>query len=223
MKLVLNSFFLSLFFFCVPVFGEDYHKEFTVKVSGIKIGKLNWTIKIDDDEFFNDLKLKSEGVLSGIYRFEGEYFSEGVFQNNKLKPTKYKHVWITNKTTKNMSLVFQDDKLKSLDQTPVEKEKLRINVFNINQSKDPLTSFLQIILGEKNSLVVDGRRTYVMNSIFNKKTEQTVVEISKYSNLWADHKRRKFEKLTFEKKDGDFFPIKINIHFDGRVFKLEQN
>jgi len=223
MKLVLNSFFLSLLFFCVPVFGEDYHKEFTVKVSGIKIGKLNWTIKIDDDEFFNDLKLKSEGFLSGIYRFEGEYFSEGVFQNNKLKPTKYKHVWITNKTTKNMSLVFQDDKLKSLDQTPVEKEKLRINVFNINQSKDPLTSFLQIILGEKNSLVVDGRRTYVMNSIFNKKTEQTVVEISKYSNLWADHKRRKFEKLTFEKKDGDFFPIKINIHFDGRVFKLEQN
>ena len=223
MKLVLNSFFLSLLFFYVPVFGEDYHKEFTVKVSGIKIGKLNWTIKIDDDEYFNDLKLKSEGVLSGIYRFEGEYFSEGVFQNNKLKPTKYKHVWITNKTTKNMSLVFQDDKLKSLDQTPVEKEKLRINVFNINQSKDPLTSFLQIILGEKNSLVVDGRRTYVMNSIFNKKTEQTVVEISKYSNLWADHKRRKFEKLTFEKKDGDFFPIKINIHFDGRVFKLEQN
>ncbi len=129
----------------------------------------------------------------------------------------------TNKTTKNMSLVFQDDKLKSLDQTPVEKEKLRINVFNINQSKDPLTSFLQIILGEKNSLVVDVRRTYVMNSIFNKKTEQTIVEISKYSNLWADHKRRKFEKLTFEKKDGDFFPIKINIHFDGRVFKLEQN
>ena len=223
MKLVLNSFFLSLLFFYVPVFGEDYHKEFTVKVSGIKIGKLNWTVKINDDEYFNDLRLKSEGVLSGIYRFEGEYFSEGVFQNNKLKPTKYKHVWITNKTTKNMSLVFQDDKLKSLDQTPFEKEKLRINVFNINQSKDPLTSFLQIILGEKNSLVVDGRRTYVMNSIFNKKTEQTVVEISKYSNLWADHKRRKFEKLTFEKKDGDFFPIKINIHFDGRVFKLEQN
>ena len=52
MKLVLNSFFLSLLFFYVPVFAEDYHKEFTLKVSGIKIGKLNWTIKIDGDEYF---------------------------------------------------------------------------------------------------------------------------------------------------------------------------
>ena len=31
----------------------------------------------------------------------------------------------------------------------------------------------------------------------------------------------KFEKITFEKKDNPFFPKKINIYFDGKVFKLE--
>ena len=62
-----------------------------------------------------------------------------------------------------------------------------------------------------------------MNTKFNKKKNKTVINISDYSNLWADHKRSKIEKINFEKKDGFLLPIKINIQFDGRVFKLEQN
>ena len=78
-------------------------------------------------------------------------------------------------------------------------------------------------MGETRSLVVDGRRIYTMNAKTNKKENKTVINISNYSNLWADHKRSKFEKISFEKKDGVLLPIKINILFDGRVFKLEQN
>jgi len=223
MKLFLNSLILSLLFICNPVFGEDYLKEFTIKVSGIKIGKLSWIIKIDDVKYLNDLRLESQGFLSAVYKFNGKYYSEGYVQNNKLKPYKYNHVWKTNKIIKNMNLVFKNNKLKLLDQRPVEKEELRIDVFNIEKSRDPLTSFLQILLGEKNSLVVDGRRTYTMNAAYNKETKQTIVNISNYSNLWADHSRRKFEKLTFEKNDRDLFPNKIDIYFDGRVFKLEED
>ena len=57
-------------------------------------------------------------------------------------------------------------------------------------------------MGEKNSLVVDGRRTYKMNAKFNKKENKTVINISDYFNLWADHKRSKFEQISFEKKMG---------------------
>ena len=78
-------------------------------------------------------------------------------------------------------------------------------------------------MGETNSLVVDGRRTYTMNAEFNIKDNKTIINISDYSNLWADHKRSKFEQISFEKKDGALLPIKININFDGRVFNLEQN
>jgi len=223
MKLILNSIFLCIFFVCAPVCGKEIYKKYIVKVSGIKIGKLDWKIKINDADYFNELKLKSEGFLSSLYRFEGEYFSEGIVENLILKPIKYSHLWKTNKTTKNMNLVFNDEKLRSLTQTPVEKEHLRINVFNIEQTKDPLTSFLQILMGEKESLVVDGRRVYLMNAVFNKKTNQTIVGISNFSNLWADHKRSKFEKITFERKGMEFLPIKIFIYFDGRIFKLEQN
>ena len=222
MKLFLNSFFISLLFVCNTVFSEDYQKKFTIKVSGVKIGKLSWEIKIDDEYYFTDLRLESQGFLSAIYKFNGEYYAEGFVHDNKLKPYKYKHIWKTNKITKDMNLVFENNKLKSLNQVPVEKEELRVNVFNIEKSKDPLTSFLQIVLGEKNSLVVDGRRTYTMNAVYNKETKQTNINISDYSNLWTDHSRRKFEKLTFEKNDEDFLPYKINIYFDGRVFKLEE-
>ena len=122
-----------------------------------------------------------------------------------------------------MDLGFENNTLSSLDQTPYEKEKLRVDVFNIKQTKDPLSSFIEITMGETSSLVVDGRRTYIMNAKFSEKENKTFIDISDYSNLWADHKRSKFEQISFEKKDGTLLPIKIFIHFDGRVFNLEQN
>ena len=204
------------------MYAESFYKKFSIKVSGLKIGELVWVLEIDNNNYSNDIKLKSKGFLSAIYTFEGDYFSKGIIANNKLKPNSYSHVWKTNKTEKTMNLSFENNKLSSLKQTPYEKEKLRIDVFNIKKTKDPLSSFLEIIMGETSSLVVDGRRTYTMNSNFNKKENKTLISISDYSNLWADHKRSKFEKISFEKRNGVLLPITIFIHFDGRVFKLEQ-
>ena len=205
------------------MYADGFYKEFSIKVSGLKIGELVWVLEIDNNNYSNDIKLKSKGLLSAIYTFEGNYFSKGIVANNKLKPHTYNHVWKTNKTKKTMDLGFENNALSSLNQTPYEKEKLRVDVFNIKQTKDPLSSFLEIIMGEASSLVVDGRRIYTMNAEFNKEENKTVINISDYSNLWADHKRSKFEQISFEKKDGVLLPIKINIHFDGRVFKLEEN
>ena len=223
MRFILSNFFILLFFISSPVYAESFYKEFSIKVSGLKIGELVWVLEIDNNNYSNNIKLKSKGLLSAIYTFEGNYFSKGVVANNKLKPHTYNHVWKTNKMEKTMDLNFEDNTLSSLNQTPYEEEKLRVDVFNIKETKDPLSSFLEIIIGEAASLVVDGRRIYTMNAEFNKEENKTVINISDYSNLWADHKRSKFEQISFEKKDGVLLPIKINIHFDGRVFKLEEN
>ena len=223
MRFILSNFFILLFFISSPVYAENFYKEFSIKVSGLKIGELVWVLEIDNNNYSNDIKLKSKGVLSAIYTFEGNYFSKGIVANNKLKPHAYNHVWKTNKTEKTMNLGFKNNALSLLSQTPYEKEKLRVDVFNIKKTKDPLSSFLQIIMGEASSLVVDGRRIYSMNAEFNKEENKTVINIEEYSNLWADHKRSKFEQISFEKKDGVLLPIKIIIHFDGRVFKLEEN
>ncbi len=223
MRFILSNFFIFLFFINSPVYAESFYKEFSIKVSGLKIGELVWVLEIDNNNYSTDIKLKSKGLLSAIYTFKGNYFSKGIVANNKLKPHTYNHVWKTNKTEKVMNLGFINNTLISLNQTPYEKEKLRVDVFNIKQTKDPLSSFLEIIMGEASSLVVDGRRIYTMSAEFNKEENKTVINISDYSNLWADHKRSKFEQISFEKKDGVLLPIKINISFDGRVFRLEQN
>jgi len=222
MKLFLSSFvFLSLV--CWPVFGEEINKNYTVKVGGIKIGELSWQIKIDGDEYLNKLKLKSGGLLSAIYSFNGEYLSKGLTDKNKLIPKKYKHFWQTKKTVKKMELTFNEDRLISLKQEPIEEENLRLSVYDVQHTNDPLTSFQKIMMGEKSALVVDGRRLYTMAAITNDNKNQTTIEISNYFNLWADHKRNKFEKIIYEKEIEEILPYKIFIYFDGRVFKLEQN
>ena len=122
-----------------------------------------------------------------------------------------------------MELIFNENKLKSLKQSPAEKEKIRVNVFDLQNTNDPLTSFQKIIMGEKSVLVVDGRRLYTMIASFDESKNQTIVEISNYHNLWADHKRNKFEKIIYEKEVEKILPYKIFIYFDDKVFKLEQN
>ena len=122
-----------------------------------------------------------------------------------------------------MELIFNDGKLISLKQEPVEEEEIRLNVFDVQYTNDPLTAFQKIIVGEKSSLVVDGRRLYTMMARGDENNNQTTVEIVNYYNLWADHKRNKFEKIIFEKKINEILPYKMFIYFDGRVFKLEQN
>lgn len=161
-------------------------------------------------------------MLSALYNFEGSYISSGSINNNILAPIKYSYTWQTNKIIKTMRLIFDGNKVSSLEQSPVEKEILRINIFEINQTKDPLSSFLQIIFGENTSLVVDGRRIYTMIAKYNKNIKETIIELDDYSNLWADHKRSDFEKISFQ-KNNDFLPSKILIYFDGRVFKLKES
>ena len=120
-----------------------------------------------------------------------------------------------------MSLIFDNNKVKSIKQTPDEKEYLRINVFSEEKTKDPLSSFLQIIMGMKSSLVIDGRRLYTMSAVSPNGANKTIIQLINYSNLWADHKRSKFEKIVFEKNSKDFLPSKIFIYFDKRVFRLQ--
>ena len=222
MKLFLNN-LVFLFLFAWPVFGEEIKKNYVVKVGGIKIGELSWEIKIRNDVYSNRLSLQSKGLLSAIYRFKGEYFSEGLISERGLITKKYKHFWQTKKTIKNMELIFNEGKLISLKQEPAEEEEMRLNVFDVQYTNDPLTSFQKIILGEKRALVVDGRRLYTMIARHDENNNQTTIEIVDYNNLWADHKRNKFEKIIFEKKINDMLPYKMFIYFNGRVFRLEQN
>ena len=142
MRLFLNN-LIFLILFCWPLSSEEIRKNYVVKVSGIKIGELSWGMKVTTNNYSNTLSLKSKGLLSGLYNFKGDYFSEGNNRKNELFPKNYKHFWQTKKTVKKMELSFKKNRLAIINQEPVEEEKIRLNVFNIENTHDPLTSFLK--------------------------------------------------------------------------------
>ena len=88
MRSILSNFFTLLFFISSPVYAESFYKEFSIKVSGLKIGELVWALKMDNNNYSNDIKLKSKGLLSAIYSFEGVYSSKAVSYTHLTLPTK---------------------------------------------------------------------------------------------------------------------------------------
>ena len=192
-----------------------YNNKYNIPKRKLK-SDTNWNCNM------HNIKLKSEGFLSIIYTFEGNYFSEGLINKGSLDPKNYTHFWKTKKTTKEMGLFFENNKIVSLNQKPFEKENLRLDIFKIENTKDPLSSFIQILKGAETSLVVDGRRFYTMSAVNLNDVNQISINLDNYSNLWADHKRSKFEKIAFEVDNEDLLPNKIYIYFDGRVFIVEE-
>ena len=88
MKLVLNSFFLFFFFISHPVWGDVFFKKYIIYTSGVKIGKLNWEVKIDNQSYSNKIELNSSGILSKLYNFKGTYKSMGNIQKKKINSNK---------------------------------------------------------------------------------------------------------------------------------------
>ena len=121
--------------------------------------------------------LEDKGFLSSVYKFNGKYETSGFILNNNFKPMEYKQNWITNKKEKNVKIIFNNNSLTELLLFPEEKEHQRIQYIGIKNFFDPLSSFLNLLMGENQSKTIDGRRTYLMivdesykkTSLFGKK------------------------------------------------------
>jgi len=202
-------------------YANNFNVEYKVSTKGIKIGYFDWSLKISDNVYETEIKLENSGIFSPLYKFKGNYLSVGIIENGVFKTQKYRQFWETKKKMKIVNMLF-DDYLIELIQEPAEKEVARISLEELYLYFDPITSFINILNGKKEAKTVDGRRIYTMSAFVNKDLNQTSVELLDYLNLWADHKRTKFEKIAFEKKVGGFLPSKILIYFDKRIFKLEE-
>ena len=88
MRLILSSVFFFFLITCLSASGQKIYATYDIRVSGIKIGKLNWIAQLNNDSFSNEMILNSEGLLSGLYSFEGQYLSEGEINNQELTKSK---------------------------------------------------------------------------------------------------------------------------------------
>ena len=174
------------------------------------------------------LILEDKGLFSEIYKFNGKYETSGLIINNSLKPTEYKQTWITKKKERKVIITFNNDSLEELLLFPEEKEQPRIQYIGVENFLDPLSSFLNLLIGKNNSKTIDGRRMYTLFvDEKNKKAETNIRKIflKNYVNIWADHKRKDLEYIEIVQrlnKNDEILPIIIYIKFKNILFKLSK-
>ena len=220
MKLYLNKFLPLLVIFIINTsYASSFNTEYKVSTAGIKIGYFNWSLIINDNTYQTEINLKSSGVFSPLYKFDGSYLSVGIIENKIFKTQEYKQYWTTKKKTKIVKMLF-DNYLIELTQEPIEKEVARVSLEELYLYFDPITSFINILNGGNEAKTVDGRRVYTLKRNEDR-DGKILLKIEDYRNIWADHKRNDLKKIEFFIKD-DLLPYKILIYFKERVFKLEK-
>ena len=226
MPFLLKSVVTKTLIICLLIFSNSYANDstysYSINTSGIKIGEFSWLIRINENNYETKVSLKSSGLLSSVYKFNGEYFSKGNINNNRFKTKYYRQNWQTKRGVKIIEIFFRN-KVVKLYQDPKEKEFSRVNLNDLFENCDPITSFINILKGQDLVKTIDGRRIYTMNKMASEENNKVVLEIKDYQNIWADHKRNDLEKIEFYLNDEEILPEQINIYFKKRVFKLKKN
>jgi len=219
MKLFFSLFLVFLLTTKVLV-AENYNGVYSIKTKGLGIGLLDWNLEILDKKYKIKIYIKNKGVLSGIYKFSGLYESEGIISDSSLSALKYKQSWETKKKKRVVEISFKNKRVTSLKIIPEEKEFARIDYKKTYGYSDPLTSIVNILIYNKPSKTIDGRRSYLL---FPKSTgDYKKIFIKDFTNIWADHKRNDLEFIeTYQDKDS-VLPKQIRIGFKGSVFSLKK-
>ena len=226
------KFFLFLLFFIFTNFSFLYANEFNavylIEVGKINIGRLVWNVKMSENNYITSIILEDKGFLSSVYKFNGKYETRGLIFNNSLMPLEYKQNWITRKKERNVKIVFENGSLNELLLFPEEKESPKIQYIGVKNFLDPLSSFLNLLMGKNKSKTIDGRRIYSLVVDESRKKEDVIIKtilIKNYINIWSDHNRKDLEYIEIVQKlneSVDLLPIIIKIKFKGIVFKLRK-
>ena len=219
MKCLFSFVFVFLFLFPNYVFSKTYNATYKIKTNGFVIGSLDWNLNKNTDAYFLNIDLKSKGALSLLFSFKGMYKARGKIVDNKFVVTNYSQSWKTNKKGRDVEISFKNNGIKTLSQFPKETESLRIELSSLSGHSDPLTSFIKLLSGSKESKTIDGRRVYTFKLVEEKENRKKYIT-NDFSNLWADHKRNGLEYISFEEGDEKFIPQSIYLSFKGRTFKV---
>ncbi|MFL2510362.1 MAG: DUF3108 domain-containing protein [Alphaproteobacteria bacterium] len=119
MKLLFSLVFL---FISLEAFGaKKVEESYAVKTKGITIGNLDWKVKLEKDTYTTSINLKNKGPLSLVYKFKGYYEASGIIKKDILVPEKYIQEWKTKNKERNISIIFENNKIVDLKIQPEEK------------------------------------------------------------------------------------------------------
>jgi len=230
MKLFFNFLFFVILVLSTSgfLFANELKGEYIIEVAKFNIGKLFWDIDLTNTDYKIFISLQDRGILSGLYKFEGNYEAKGRVLNGVLIPSNYKQFWSTKKKKRDVEIFFINGFLSKLRMLPKEKEEPRIEYIGIEGHLDPLSSFLNLAMDKQHSKTIDGRRIYSMfvEEKINVGYMETInILIKDYVNIWADHKRNDLEYIKIKKdlrNEIILMPLMIEIKFKGILFSLKK-
>ena len=221
MKFLFSFFLIYTIFLSFAGASKTFESNYLVKTKGITIGTFFWNLNLEKQSYKTTIDLKKKGFFSKLFVFEGYYQTSGTIKNKIFSPEKYSQFWKTNKKERGVEIDFYNSKISKILINPKEKELPRLDYKDLYGYSDPITSFINILINEKNSYTIDGRRLYLL--VQKNEKDYKKITIKEYKNIWADHKRNDLEFIEIYQKDKGFFPEKINIRFDGSTFSLIKN
>ena len=133
---------------------KEHLGRYLIEVGGINIGNLELIVVLDESYYNINIDLKNKGLVSRLYSFEGAYSVSGTIDNNNLIPSKYSQYWKTNKKERLVKVFFDKNFINKMVLVPKEDEFARVDIVEIKNFVDPLSSFIKILLGHKISKTI---------------------------------------------------------------------
>ena len=159
---------LSLFvFFSLPLGATNIVANYEVLWNSVLLGNIEWQYYFNDSEYRFTIELNSSGITK-LYPFYGKYVSYGSLEENSLHTHNYSAIWKTKKKNKFVNIGFDKGRVVSFSMGPEKRRKPRIDFLNLNNTTDPITASLELIMLDDGRLinnVFDGRRTYNLSVI----------------------------------------------------------
>ena len=122
--------------------------KFTVNYTGIRIGRLTFTIEIDGDDYLLKANGKTDGVARLFSKGKGSFESAGHFKGDKVISSAHK-VQVTEKgKTARLKMSFDEGNLKKMSASPKKKRRKGKGYIPI------LKKHLQSIIDPASSIVV---------------------------------------------------------------------
>lgn len=146
--------------------------RYTISMTGVTIGHIEWTIRIDDGAYATTASGKASGVLSVLMNGEGIVTAQGRIADDHLEPSSFTSTITDEDGTIKLTMTFADGAAKEdiTPQPPQRPDRLPVTDADRRDVADPLSAVLiRTKLGggafaaadcDRTLKIFDGRRRY---------------------------------------------------------------
>ena len=159
-------FFFTFIIFSTGASSSNIVVQYDIIWNKILLGKIGWEINFNQTNYEFVIELKSEGLADNFYPFYGKHYSNGMIVGGQFVPKEYYQIWETKKKNRFINLKFDNKKIVFFEIKPSEHKDPKINFFELENPKDPVSAALELIIINNEKWVkniFDGRRTYTMS------------------------------------------------------------